>query len=615
MAIIQKTGGFRALALYVLAGALAMSCANRGGGPQGGPKDELPPVPMNSKPANGARNFGKQQIEIVFDEIVLLEKAYEKVVVSPPQNKAAVVKAYGKKVVVGLTDSLRPDCTYIVDFADAIVDNNEKNPLKDYYFTFSTGNKLDSLMIGGTVLDACTMNPVEGILVGVHTNHADTAFVKQPFDRIAKTGSDGRFWLKGLPAGSYRIYALNDQNGNYRYDQPTETVAFSDSIIVPDIDFVEELDTVWSDSATIDTVVAHIHPKYTNGIVLRSFTTDFKRQSFVKAARPEQHKMILYFTASVDSLPIVKPLNFTMDSSCLLQQNATRDTLTYWFADTLVWQTDTLAYELTYQKTDSLNKLVWQTDTLRTVFRRKKENDKQNSRHRREEDSKSKKIEFLKIGTNVSSAFDLYNPVRLTFEMPTVFDSARRVVVEQKIDTVWRTVDASLHRTDALGTAYEIRYAWLPENSYRITIDSAAFVGLTGIHTNKMEQTLSVKSLESYATFYLIMENLQGNEVVELLDKNETVLRTVQAKPETVFEYLNPGDYFLRLFVDANGNGVWDTGSFAEHRQPEEVFYFPYKLTMRAFWDVEETWNYRHGLPITQQKPKELINAASKKKK
>lgn len=88
--------------------------------------------------------------------------------------------------------------------------------------------------------------------------------------------------------------------------------------------------------------------------------------------------------------------------------------------------------------------------------------------------------------------------------------------------------------------------------SYRITADSAAFVGLTGLHTNKIEATLKVKSLESYATFYLIFPNLQGNEIVELLDKSENVVRTLLAKPETVFEYLNPGDYFLRLFVDEN---------------------------------------------------------------
>ena len=612
--LIQKIGGFRALAFYLLAGALAMSCANRGGGPQGGPKDETPPIPLNSKPENGARNFNKQRIEISFDEIVLIEKAYEKVVVSPPQNKAHTAKAYGKKVVVELADSLRPNCTYIVDFADAIVDNNEKNPLKDYYFTFSTGATIDSLMIGGTVVDARTLNPVEGLVVGLHTNHADTAFTALPFDHIAKTDKEGRFWLKGLPEGRYKIYALGDQNNNYRYDQPTETAAFLDSIIVPNIDFTEEFDTIWRDSATIDTVIAHLHPKYTNGVVLRSFTADFQRQNFIKAARTAQHSLTLYFTAPVDSLPKIEPLNFAIDS-CLLQQNATRDTLTYWFPDTLVWQPDTLSYVLTYQHTDSLDQLSWQTDTLNTIFRHKKAtDDKKSSRRKKDDENKQKKTEFLKVNINASNTFDLYNPVRLTFDVPTVFDTTAQLLVEQRVDTLWQSVDAPLCRADSLGMCYEIRYAWQPEKSYRITADSAAFVGLTGLHTNKIEATLKVKSLESYATFYLIFPNLQGNEIVELLDKSENVVRTLPAKPETVFEYLNPGDYFLRLFVDENANGRWDTGAYAEQRQPEAVYYFPYKLAMRAFWDIEETWDY-NALPLTQQKPKELIEAAAKKKK
>ncbi|MDY6036366.1 MAG: hypothetical protein SPI67_02665, partial [Paludibacteraceae bacterium] len=116
----------------------------------------------------------------------------------------------------------------------------------------------------------------------------------------------------------------------------------------------------------------------------------------------------------------------------------------------------------------------------------------------------------------------------------------------------------------------------------------------------------------SYATFYLIMKHLQGNEIVELLDKDEKVIRTAPAEAETVFRYLNPGDYFLRLFIDTNGNGKWDTGNYIDKRQPEEMFYFQYKITMRAFWDIEETWDYR-TLPITQQKPKELIKNNKKK--
>ena len=561
---------------------------------------------MSSKPENGAINYRKQTIEINFNEIVLLEKAFEKVVVSPPQAKSAIVKAYGKKVAVELLDSLQPDRTYIIDFADAIVDNNEKNPLKDYYFAFSTGDHIDSLMVGGTVIDAHTLNPTGGIVVGLHSNQADSALTTQPFDYITKTDDEGRFWIKGIAEGSYKVFALGDMNSNYRYDKG-ETMAFLDSVITPTLDLTEEQDTIWRDSTTIDSIVTHTHPKYTAGIVLRSFTDDFKRASFIKAERTEPYKMVLYFNAPNDSMPRIEPLNFAIDSACLQHANATRDTLVYWLADTLLWQQDTLSYTLTYQKTDSTDQLAWQTDTLHTVYRAKKSANK-----KKNNDKQTVKKEFLKLQTNASGTFDLYNPVTLSFDVPTTRDTTKQIVVEQQADTLWRNVPATLVGTDTFGLAYRIDYAWEPEKRYRITIDSAAFAGINGLHTNKQEIALNIKSLESYATFYLIMKHLQGNEIVELLDKDEKVIRTAPAEAETVFRYLNPGDYFLRLFIDTNGNGKWDTGNYIDKRQPEEMFYFQYKITMRAFWDIEETWDYR-TLPITQQKPKELIKNNKKK--
>ena len=592
--------------IYALAGFLALSCANRGSGPQGGPKDVAPPVAVSSKPENGAINYRKQTIEINFNEIVLLEKAFEKVVVSPPQTKSAIVKAYGKKVAVELLDSLQPNRTYIIDFADAIVDNNEKNPLKDYYFAFSTGDHIDSLMVGGTVIDAHTLNPTGGIVVGLHSDLTDSAFTTRPFDYITKTDDAGKFWIKGIAEGSYKVYALGDMNGNYRYDKG-ESMAFLDTVIVPTMEMTAEIDTIQRDSTTTDTIVTQTHPKYTAGIVLRSFTEEFKRAGFIKAERPEPYKMVLYFNAPNDSMPHIEPLNFAIDSACLQHANATRDTLVYWLADTLLWQQDTLSYTLTYQKTDSLDQLAWQTDTLQTVYRAKKSQNKKNN-----DDKRKPKTEFLKLQTNASSTFDLYNPVTLSFDVPTTRDTTKQIVVEQQIDTLWQPVPATFVEADTIGQNYRIDYAWEPEKKYRITIDSAAFTGINGLHTNKQEVALSIKSLESYATFYLILKNRQGNEIVELLDKDENVVRTAPADDETVFQYLNPGDYFLRLFIDTNGNGRWDPGLYDEKRQPEEMFYFQYKITMRAFWDIEETWDYR-ALPPTQQKPKELTKNNKKK--
>jgi hypothetical protein len=77
------------------------------------------------------------------------------------------------------------------------------------------------------------------------------------------------------------------------------------------------------------------------------------------------------------------------------------------------------------------------------------------------------------------------------------------------------------------------------------------------------------------------------------------------------FEYMKPDTYYARLFIDENGNGKWDTGNYKEKRQAEKIYYYPYDMELRAFWDVEEVWNINE-LPILEQKPKELIKIGNK---
>ena len=607
-------GGARVCLLYLLAGLLAMACANRGGGPQGGPKDIAPPIPLKSVPVNGAKNSMPKNIEISFNEIVTLDKAYEKVVLSPPQKQVPIVKAFGRKVIVEFGDSLKANTTYVIDFSDAIMDNNEKNPLLDYYFTFSTGNVLDSLMIGGTLLEAKSLNPVAGVLIGIHANLADSAFTSFPFDRISKTDKNGKFWIKGVSSGTYKVYALGDLNGDYRFDQPGESIAFLDSIIVPSVSYAEHMDTIWKDSVTIDTVRLESHPTYApSNIELLYFQEKFERQYLLKADRPDSTRLSLYFNAPVDSLPTIKPHNFLFNRNYLLQVNPTRDSLTYWFSDSMVWRSDTLVYELTYQKTDSLNQLTWQVDSMSTVLVHKKAQEKSSGRKKRDEDQ-PKKQEFLTMKSNMNSTFDVYNPILFNFDVPTLFDTTKLPVCEVLVDTLWKPVNALFEKADSLGMKYSLSFTWLPEQSYRVTIDSAAFWGFTGMPTNKFESKMKVKSLDTYAILYVLMDYLKGNEVIQLLDKNDNVVRSLPAAKETVFEYMTPGEYYMRLFVDENGDKLWTSGEYAVKKQAERVYYFPYKLTLRAFWEIEENWDYR-STPLFNQKPKELIEVSSKKKK
>lgn len=141
-------------------------------------------------------NFNKNKIEIEFDEIVQIDKPTEKVIVSPAQKKMPQIRTSGRKVIVELQDSLMPNTTYTIDFSDAITDNNEKNPLYNYSFSFSTGNSIDTLQVGGILLNAEDLEPVTGMLVGLHSDLNDSAFIKTPMQRIAKSDVSGRFTIK-----------------------------------------------------------------------------------------------------------------------------------------------------------------------------------------------------------------------------------------------------------------------------------------------------------------------------------------------------------------------------------------------------------------------------------
>ena len=505
-----KIGMWLVLSIFISVG-----CANRGAGPQGGVRDENPPVLIKSNPLPNQTNISTQKVVLEFDEIVLLESAAQKVVVSPPQSTQPIVKAISKKVIVELPDTLLPNTTYTIDFNDAIVDNNEKNKLMDFALSFSTGDVLDSLQISGIVLNAANLDPLADIYVGIHSDLSDTAFTTKRFDRITKTNSDGAFTVRNIKPGSYRVYALNDAGNNYMYDAPTEQIAFLDSIYVPDSQGSIRMDTIWKPKyeeeahgnhnhdeeeeveMVIDTIIARGYTIYTpNDLLMRAFSLPTQRQYLVRNERKDRHKLTFFFNIPVDSAPTLKPINF--DETFLLQSNLTGDTLHYWLRDSIDIQKDTLIATMTYQKTDSLGVLQWQTDTVRSLFRAPR-NERNTSRKK---DDEKKKIDFIKISSNISSKFDVYKPINLTFDAPTYLTDSGHLVLQQQVDTLWRDIPITLEAADSIGMKYLIHHKWLPETTYRLVIDSASFQNIYGVHNNKFMQNLTVRSL--YTFFSLI---------------------------------------------------------------------------------------------------------------
>ncbi len=244
--------GMQLTALLMLV-LLLVSCA-RMGQPDGGWYDETPPKVISTSPKEGTTQVTSKKIYINFNEFIKLENATEKVVVSPPQLEAPEIKSQGKRILVELKDSLKPNATYTIDFSDAISDNNEGNPLGNYTYSFSTGDKIDTMEVSGYVLEAENLEPIKGILVGLYADQSDSIFRKQPMLRVSRTDSRGRFTIRGIANGSYRVFALQDADGDYVFNQKSEKVAFSRELVTttskPDV----RQDTIWADSLHIKAI-------------------------------------------------------------------------------------------------------------------------------------------------------------------------------------------------------------------------------------------------------------------------------------------------------------------------------------------------------------------------
>lgn len=615
---------------------LLTGCANRGIGPQGGPKDTIPPVVVKETPANGSNHFKDKKIEILFNEYLQLDNVQANLLVSPPQQVPPDVKAQGKKVVITMQEDLIDSTTYTLDFGNSICDYTEKNPIRGYQYAFTTGDRIDSLEVYGQVINAEDLNPVSGVLVGLHANLSDSAFSTLPFTRIARTDSLGGFGVRNLRGGQYRLYALQDLSRDYRY-QPGEGLAFTDSLVVPEYQVEIVRDTIWRDTLlvdnqTLDTItmgivdsVRIVENTYVgpSDLLLWFFRENKVRHYFQRAYREEQHTIRLIFGAPQDSLPLVRALppsamdSLASDSAwidpmqyALLQANPTRDTLVYWLTDSLAIGQDSIFLEMTYLKSDSAYNLVPQTDTISAIYRAPRLTAKA-----KEAIDKKNRERMLELRSNAKSGFEVYDTLRILSPMPIDSVWTDSIGLYEKVDTVYKSVPFTLQPTDSMPLGYLVVARLEQGKSYELRLDSGAVRDVYGVANKAKKFTLQLKTAEDYSTLLIKIPTYDPAIRLQLLDEKDKPVRELPVSPEgTKFEYLTPKAYYLRLYFDLDGNGKWTTGDWATKRQPEPVFYFPAKLTLRANWDFEEIFDYL-ARPQLDSKPRELIKDAAATKK
>ena len=619
--------------LYALCAVITlMSCA-RMGSPDGGWYDDTPPRVIGATPADKGTNINSRRINIYFDEFIKLQDAQNKVIISPPQIEQPEIKDGGHRISVQLKDSLKANTTYTIDFGDAIVDNNENNPMGNYAYCFSTGDHIDTMEVSGYVLNAEDLEPIKGILVGLYDNLSDTIFRHEPMVRISRTDGRGHFNIKGVAPRTYRAYALKDADNDFVYNQKSEAIAFSHDTFEPSWKPDTRQDTIWRDSLHIDNIIrvpyTHFLP---DDITLLAFTALQTDRYLLKTERQEPERMTFYFSYGNPELPIIRGLNFESDSAFILEASQQQDTLTYWLRDTALVNQDTLRFEMQYLMSDSTGQLFNQVDTLELLpkmsyEKRMKAQQKELEKWEKEQQKKKKRGEPYDsipprkpLEVKFSALGSIAPDQHLSIEMPAPLlqvDTAA-IHVRMKVDSLWTDQPCTLTASSSV-RRYDLQTKWLPGNEYIVDIDSGAFVSIYGVVSNLIKQSIKVKAIEEFGTIAVDVSGISDVAdtaiVVQLLNQQDKPVCQQRCHGGSVhFRNVPPSKYYLRAFVDQNGNGRWDTGDYDADLQAEAVYYYPEEIEGKAKWDLKRQWNIS-STPRYRQKPAAITKQKGDKEK
>lgn len=526
-------------AVVVLA-AFFFSCANVGY-PSGGEVDKTAPKATAFEPTNETKNFTSNNIVIHFDEYIQLKDADNQVLISPPFEHKAEIVAKGKYVSIKIKDTLLPNTTYLFQFKNAIVDNNEGNALPSLDYVFSTGDHLDSLSVKGKVVDGLTLKPDENIAVLLYSEFTDSAIAKSHPVYMTKTDKNGVFKFKYLKQGLYKIIALKDDDRSLTYNNASEKMAFSTDTILPAY-IIDSVDTADS------------------GLILHTFLPEVGEQRITDSKMTKSGKAII-----TTLYPLVNATITSPENELITVLNKSCDTLEVW----------------TTKPTDSLTLMIKDhsgiDDTLKLRYFKKK--------------GRQGKENFYK--TNVKATVPYFDSIKMTFTNPidSVMDNGKIVCVQTKTDTFYTSLILDQARLHAL-VALKLQ----PDSSYTMLIPKGKMVDIYGTPNDSITLKTKANTPNDYGaiTIKLVPATDTVQYIIQLLtEKDEVIAEKIYTGNALTFLNITAGKYKIRAILDVNANGQWDTGNYWQHLQPEEVYYFSKTLELRNNWEIEETFDLK----------------------
>ena len=521
--------------------------------PTGGPKDTTPPKVLKMTPENQSVRFHDKQIRIYFDEYVTLNNPTTNVLISPPLAESPQYTLKGKSLVIKFKDTLRANTTYNMVFSDCIRDYHENTPLNYLHYSFSTGDSLDDYTIRGNILDAKTLAPSKDFYVLLYKNTADSMPLTTRPDFITKSLDDGSFQFQNITKGVYKIFALKDINADLLYNLPNEEIAFQEETVTA----YQTLPDSAADSLKATLPI----------VTLFSFTATDTVQKLQRYENPAAGVYVFPYKIAVNHFTAT-PANNAL--AYFERINETKDTITWYLKSPM---SDTTTYYF-----DADNHL----DTVRlTPY-----HEKQPTGRGRQSQTKKFNVTFLNAGE--------YNkPLTLKFPYPIRPSDSFDVYVYSQQQSVKDTVIYRYSVPDTFVMQLPLPMQYMEKKSYSVMILDSVFYGYNSLTNDTLKVQFSAKSVKDYGTLIMSYELPEdGRPYIVTLWKGDRKIQEdrLTSSSTITYSYLNPDTYRVSAFCDENDNGIWDTGDYPSKRQPEKVFAFPKNISIRAYWDLEETF-------------------------
>jgi hypothetical protein len=530
--------------LAVLVALLLKACANVSA-PTGGKKDETPPQLVRTLPEEKSRNFRGQTLELVFDEFIQIENLKQELLITPDIEGNYAFKPIKNGMRLTFDKPFLANTTYTFNFRNAIKDVTEKNVAENAKLVFSTGAQLDTLAISGRVTDLLSGKPVENAVISLFRTGDTLDILKHKPFYFTKTDKEGNYMLENLRQDNYRVYALEDRNNNLRYDAQTpqnEKVAF----------WVEPmaLDSSYSKVNFALSRMDAIAPKVSG----RNGSTGFFELEFDEGLQSagigfengggyavfnlieKGKKVRIYNTVNrIDSIPVQ------------------------------VTAVDSMGNTATHNVKIKFDEV--------TAKNRQQPKEKF--------DTRTEPSEGQKVLRDFVHEVQFSKPI-VTADLSQVqllADTLTAIPLDPAKDLVWNPYRTSLKLNKKLDV----------KRTVRVLIPKGTFLSVEGDTASQVKTTHELKDPENYGSIAGKINTNAPNVIIQLLNSSSLeVTAEVRNQYTYKFSALDAGDYVIRVIVDANNNGKWDQGNFAERRQAESIFFGPNVIKLKENWELTD---------------------------